>query len=1001
MAESVEPDHVPIATYRWQFRAAADAGHPGFGFDDAAGLVRYLDALGIGDAYASPLFRAREGSTHGYDVVDHGMIEPAFGGEEGFGRLAAELVSRGMGLLLDMVPNHMGIDDPRNRWWLDVLRHGEGSRYAGFFDIDWDPPAEANRHKVLMPVLGDYFGRILERQELRLVYDAGRFFVTYYKRRFPVAPATLPPILRLVLGKLGEAAGDAADDEARMELESLAAGLDRLPPPSDRSRERMRERYRESEVASRRLRELVASSPAVKAALDAAVAEYNGNMDDPRSFDLLEALLDAQSYRLAYWRVAGDEINYRRFFDINELAAIRVEEPAVFEAVHALTFKLLARGWVTGLRIDHPDGLFDPPTYFEDLQEGYRRALAEQAATEAVPAGQAASPAKADPSGTTRGKARHEPHAGCGRLYVLAEKILAHDEQLPPEWPVCGTTGYEYLNQVGGLLIAEGGAAEMRAVYDRFIGHRVAFRDVLYDGKRTILDFSMSSELHVLAGMLDRIADRRRESRDFTSGLLRRALREVIAAFGVYRTYVRPGDDEVRADDGQRVISAIRQARRKNPELPRAVFDFLAGVLLLQDPPGLTDEQREERRRFVLKLQQVTGPVMAKGLEDTAFYRYYPLAAFNEVGGEPDSDGVPPADLHADFVRRAAEEPFALSSSTTHDTKRGEDVRARLAVLSELPQAWEQAVGRWRYLNAGLKTELDGVSAPDPNEAYLIYQTLVGTWPSGGWGDGGPTAEYADRIVAYCEKAFREAKVNTSWLDPNAEYEEATAAFVRGILDPAKSADFQADMAGFVREVADAGYTNSLSALLIKATSPGVPDIYQGCELWDFRLVDPDNRRPVDYARRSELLKTLADRADADADGLARELVAAWPDERIKFHVTRRALRFRRENRDLYLHGDYVPVETGGSRSNHVFAFARRRGDSWAVTVVPRLTAQADRDSPGRIAGSWWADTTVAIPPDAPGRWRNVLTGRVAHFEGDARAADLLADFPVGLWESA
>jgi len=993
MTVSTEPDHVPIATYRLQLRAGQ------FTLDDAANLVPYLDALGIGDAYLSPFFQAREGSTHGYDVVDHGVVEPAFGGEEALGRLSEQLRPRGLGLLIDVVPNHMGIDDPHNLWWRDLLAHGEGSRYAGHFDIDWDPPVEANRHKVLLPVLGDYFGGVLERQELKIVYEGGRYWVAYYDRRFPVAPPSWPPVLRLMLEKLGL----PPDDAVRMEVESLITTLDRLPSASDRSPEKMRERYRESEVAARRLRDLAFYSGPVHAALDAAVADYNGVAGDPRSFDRLEALLDAQPYRLAFWRVAGDEINYRRFFDINELAAIRVEEPAVFEAVHALTFRLLAEGKVTGLRIDHPDGLFDPPTYFENLQTGYRKALAGTAPGNPAeaPAGQShpADPSAGDPANEyalMTGARRRSAAGTCGPLYVVAEKILAHDEKLDPAWPVCGTTGYEFLNRLNGLFVAEGGAEAIRGVYARFTGFQGPFSVVLYDGKRTILDFSMSSELHVLARMLTRIAGRRRESRDFTYGTIRRALREVIASFPVYRTYVRPGDDEVRDDDLRRVGYAIRLSRRRNPELPRAVFDFIRSVLLLEDPADVTEEQRAERRRFVLKLQQVTGPVMAKGLEDTAFYRYYPLASLNEVGGEPDANGVTPEELHRDFVHRAADEPFALSATTTHDTKRGEDIRARLNVLAEIPAEWEHAVGRWRYLNGALKADLDGAAAPDANEAYFIYQTLVGTWPGG----TSPAADYVDRIVAYCEKAFREAKLHTSWLDPDADYEKAVADFVRGVLDPAKSGDFLADLDGFVRRIADAGYLNGLAQALVKATAPGVPDFYQGCELWDFRLVDPDNRRPVNFGKRKELLAALADAASGPS-ALAGDLVDAWPDERIKLYLTWRTLRLRKERADLFLRGEYLPVEVTGARARHVFAFLRRREERSLLVAVPRLTVDATRKSPGRIAADWWGDTVLRLPDGSVPEWRSVLTGRATKAGEGLKASDLFADFPVGLWEAA
>ena len=977
------PDHVPLSTYRLQLRTES------FTLDDAAQQVSYLKQLGIGDAYLSPLFTAREGSMHGYDVVDHGTVEPNFGGEEALGRLAQELNQARMGLLLDCVPNHMGIDDPKNLWWEDVLRHGEGSRYASYFDIDWESSIGQLQHKVLLPILGDYFGKVLEQGDLKLSYDRGNFYVNYYQRKFPVTPAALPPVLRVVLDKLGDDFG--TDSEERMELESLVLALDRLPAPSERSRPRMRERYRESRVAAQRLRALTKENAAVRAALDAAISEYNGTPGDPTSFDRLEALLDAQAYRLAFWRVAGDEINYRRFFDINELAAIRVEEPAVFDAVHALIFRLLARGWVTGLRIDHPDGLFDPPKYFDNLQKGYRRALADRAAEQQ--AGQQQAGQQQAGQQQAVGTIANPLTVGNGTLYVVAEKILAHDERLDPQWPVCGTTGYEFMNQLNGLFVAENGAEAMRGVYERFIGRHEAFRDVLYEGKRVILNFSMSSELHVLSNMLHLIASRRRESRDFTEGTLRRVLREVVASFPVYRTYVRPNDNDLREEDHRRVQSAMRLARRRNPELPRAVFDFLASILLLKDPVGLTDDHRDERRRFVLKLQQVTGPVMAKGLEDTSFYRYYPLASLNEVGGEPNANGVMPAALHKEFQQRFDDEPFTLSATATHDTKRGEDMRARLNVLSEIPDRWEELIGQWRFMNAAHKTDLDGTFAPDPNETYLIWQTFVGTWPIG----EGVTETYTERLLAYFEKAFREAKVHTGWLDPDSDYEAAIAHFVRNALNGEQQGEFLATLDEFVKSIDAAGRLNSLSQVLVKATCPGVPDFYQGCELWDFHLVDPDNRQPVDYAHRRSLLDALGKQTQSDRLPMVREMVAQWPDERLKMYLTWQALQLRQQHPDLFLKGEYLPLEVTGERANHLFAFGRKHENLWSITAVPRLTADAPRSSPGQIASDWWGDTSVAIPPSAPQTWENRLTGETLELEGSVRATRLFAEFPVAL----
>lgn len=978
MSNLVKPDHIPISTYRVQLRA------DGFGFEDAASLVQYLNQLGIGCLYLSPLFRARSTSTHGYDVVDHGVVEPRFGGELGLTRLSDRLEQHGMGLLLDLVPNHMGIDDPHNQWWNDVLVHGEGSRFASYFDIDWDPPVETTRHSVLLPILGDYFGSVLERQELTLQYDKGRFWIAYYDRTFPVAPATWAPILRLMLSQCGL----PPDDPSRMELESIIVSLDRLPASSDRGTGAMRERYRESEVATRRLRELVYGSRMMQELLDEAVTQYNGVPGQPLSFDRLEQLLQSQSYRLAYWRVAGDEINYRRFFDINELAAIRVEKKEVFEAVHALSFRLLAEGRALGLRIDHPDGLFDPPRYFQNLQDGYRQMLARKAEqTDDTSEGE--TPHSNSPEVKTTSRTTRDDQS---ELYVVVEKILARDEHLDPDWPVHGTTGYEFLNAVNALFIAPGGANRMRQIYERFTGVYEPFRDVIYDSKRAILDFSMSSELNVLARMLARIAGRLRSSRDFTLGAIERALREVVASFAVYRTYIRPGEDEVRDEDRRRVQSAVRLARRHNPEMPKAIFDFLSGVLLLEDPIGLSDEQRDERRRFVLKLQQVTGPVMAKGLEDTAFYRYYPLASFNEVGGEPDSNELSPEELHRIFIYRRQVEPYALSATATHDMKRGEDVRARLNALSEVSEEWEEALGRWRYFNASYQTEIDGVLVPDPNETYLIYQTLIGTWPGGTQ----PTEEYVQRMIQYCEKAFREAKLHTSWLDPDSDYESAIFDFVRGILNPERSADFLSDLDQFTSHLVDAGYLNGLAQLLIKIAAPGVPDFYQGCECWDFRLVDPDNRGAVDFVHRQSLLENIQN-APSRAE-LAGHLLRQWPDESLKMFVTWTGLQLRERLPELFLDGEYLPLPVTGERKGNLFAFARRHETGYVLAMIPRLTHLAPQFSPGRIDPEWWEGTNIELPEDAPTQWRNLFTDRKLSIAAGVTLADWLSDFPLGFW---
>jgi (1->4)-alpha-D-glucan 1-alpha-D-glucosylmutase len=991
------PARIPSATYRLQFNASLRLA-------DARQLVGYLADLGISDVYASPLFRARESSAHGYDVVDHGTIDPAIGTQADFQSFAEELREQGLGLMMDVVPNHMGIDDPHNLWWQDVLENGPSSPYAKYFDIDWSPPKASLKDKVLLPFLGDQYGKVLENQELQLTYDGERLAIAYYDRRFPVAPRSWLVILRLVLEQVqGILTAEHAD---RMELESIMTALENLPLQTEREAARVQQRLREKEVVRRRLAALYAAGGPIHDALDRAVAEINGRRGEPHSFDRLEQLLGEQAYRLSYWRVASDEINYRRFFDINALAAIRVEDPEVFHAVHAMIFEFLKRGWVGALRIDHPDGLLDPQQYFTDLQRCYAEAVSAVAER----------PNDASPP----------------TLYLAVEKILARDEQLPPDWPVCGTTGYDFLNLLNGLFLDPRGIGHLREVYSRFTDHATAFADVLYQSKQTILSYSMASELYVLASQLVRISEQHRWSRDFTRSAIHRALREVIACFPVYRTYVRPSTQQVTLEDRRRILVAIRTAKRRNPQMSPAYFDFIAAVLLLEHPDGLSEEDRQQRLQFVQKFQQVTGPVMAKGLEDTAFYRWYPLASLNDVGGDPTLAGTSLEQFHRHNAQRLSAWPHTMLGTATHDTKRGEDVRARLNVLSEVPQPWRDAIGRWQGWNEPHRGEIDGAPVPDRNEEYLLYQTLVGTWPREP--SLSQQQDYVERIVHYMDKALKEAKLHTSWANPYEEYDRMVADFVRAILDRTKAPSFLRDLDAFVRSVADAGWINSLGQCVAKMCAPGCPDFYQGTELWDFHLVDPDNRGRVDFTRRRELLDQLQRCAERDLSALAAELLAVWPDERIKLFVMWRALRFRRERRELFTHGDYTAVPAEGPRGEHVCAFARQQGGSWALAIVPRLVAPLfrgestaaegvtpttvlsaaaaatnDRVPPlfgpdGRFA-CWWRGTSLQLPSQAPTIWHHEIVGAqyaatMSSTGATLDLAQLFGDFPVAILEA-
>ena len=941
--ESMSRFRIPVATYRLQLNGALR-------FVDVQTLVPYFHRLGLTDLYTSPFLKARRGSLHGYDVIDHTSINPEIGSEEALASLAKELTHYGMGLIADVVPNHMGIDDEANRWWWDVLENGPSSPYAKFFDIDWAPPKQDLANKVLLPILGDQYGKILENGEIQLLFEAGAFVITYYEHRFPVAPrssiAILEPACERVRAQLD------ADDPYLVELESIITSLRVLPTRTESDPERVRVRLREKEVAKRRLWELTEASETVRQTIDQTVAAINGRRGDPQSFNQLEALLAHQAYRLSYWRVATDEINYRRFFDINHLAAIRVEEPEVFEAVHGIILRLLGSGQVTGLRIDHPDGLFDPVQYFLDVQTACRRTLAP-------------SPAPAvERSEGTDGRA----------CYLVVEKILVREERLRPDWAVHGTTGYEFLNLVNGLFIDAAAERQFHELYARVTGQPFRFGDIAYQSKKLILDSTMSGELHVLARRLDRISEQHRWSRDFTLFTLQEALAEVIACFPVYRTYIRAAMNMVGDEDRHYILSALRTAKRRNPAMSESIFDFIASVLLLQDPEGINESQRAERRDFVMSFQQFTGPVMAKGIEDTAFYRVYPLASLNEVGGNPERFGVAVETFHRQNAERQANWPFAMLTTSTHDTKRSEDVRARIGVLSEMPRDWERAMQRWQALNHDKKAEVDGTEVPDANEEYLFYQTLVGAWPLQPMDE--PAHEhFVARLEGYMEKALKEAKLHTSWINPQDAYDQAVKRFVREVLRPGADNRFLDDFRRFQNRVAQAGMWNSLSQTLLKITAPGVPDVYQGNELWEFSLVDPDNRQPVDFGTRARLLEELQQREAKGLVSLLRDLVARRTDGRIKLYITYKALNFRRTHPDLFQSGTYQPLTVSGAQEHHVVAYAWHLEDRWALMAVPRFVITLSPASRPPVGKRLWKETQLHLPEGAPPHWQNVFTG--------------------------
>jgi (1->4)-alpha-D-glucan 1-alpha-D-glucosylmutase len=982
----------PESTYRLQF-------HAKFTFRDAAAIVPYLKELGITHVYASPYLKARKGSTHGYDIIDHRVINPEIGSPEDHDAFVAAVREHGLRLILDIVPNHMGVATTENAWWNDVLENGPSSPFAGYFDIAWNDTARPQlQQKVLLPVLGDPYGQVLESGQLKLLYDSGHFRISYYERWFPVAPRSYSLILGQRQDELEKQLGAESLDLA--EYQSILTAIKNLPDRTETGAERVNERHREKEVIKRRLGELTAKNGAIRGFIEENVATFNGTPGIPHSFDLLDELLSHQCYRLSFWRVALEEINYRRFFDVNELAAICVEREDVFSAIHQLIFLFIKDGKVDGLRVDHPDGLYDPREYFRRLQRHYLLTLARRSFESGGQRGEAEWPQVEAQLGTqidgvlsTSGEApRRWP------LFVVAEKILGANEPLPDDWEVSGAVGYEFIRAVTELFIDGKAESAFNRLYRELLPEFIPFADVLYRTKRLILNASLAAELNMLSIQLDRLAQKSRRSRDFTLNGLREALREIIACFPVYRSYI--SERGVSERDRQLVETAVRWAGSRNPMMNGSVLRFVGDMLLLKYPDGATEQDQAEQRRFVGKFQQLTSPVMAKGLEDTAFYRYHRLISLNEVGGVPEwpKDGL--ASLHRFNADRQAKWPYSLSPLSTHDTKRSEDVRARIHALSEMPREWSEAVQRWMNSNAANRPGLDGNPAPDDNEEYLIYQTLLGAWPTG---SSEASEEFINRIKAYLEKALREAKVHSSWLNPNAQYDGAVQEFVVRILSPERGRAFLDDFLPFQRRVAAVGAINSLAQTLLKLTAPGVADTYQGTELPDFSLVDPDNRRPVDYELRRKMLQDLRGRVESakgDLSGLARELSDGVEDGRAKLFVNWRVLQTRRQFPGLFGHGDYTPLTPSGAKANHLFAFARRLGGKTAVVAVPRLVLQLGQGQARVPLGAEiWGDTTVSLSPlKLESSMRNVFTGSQMKADcGEFSAAGLFAHFPVAL----
>jgi (1->4)-alpha-D-glucan 1-alpha-D-glucosylmutase len=957
------PAFVPLSTYRLQV-------HRGFPLTAASEIAPYLARLGVDTCYTSPYFTAAPNSTHGYDVCNHNEINPEVGGSDAHDRFSAALAAHAMHHIVDFVPNHMGVGTGSNAWWNDVLENGPSSPAAIFFDIDWHPVKAELQAKLLLPILGDQYGRVLERGELQLGFDGRAIVLRYFDQQLPFNPPLAARVYGMAAERLKTALGD--DHPSLNELLSIVTSLQNLPAYTTTDPERVAERHREKEVARARLERLVVEEPAVREAIEAATVQLNGRPGDDSSFDALHELLEAQVYRLSYWRTASHEINYRRFFDINTLAGLRIEQEEVFDATHQLLARLIRDRKVHGIRIDHPDGLFDPAKYFAMLQRLAGKSLA--------------APSDEPPSEVRR------------PLYVVAEKILSAGERLSSTWAVHGTTGYNFLNDLNGIFIDSSQARRMRRAYAKLTGHTEPFDDVLYESKRLIMGTAMASELSVLAHSLNRISEGNRRSRDFTLDALRDVITEVVACFPVYRTYV--DEHGWTAADRAVVERAIVRARRRNPAMESSLFDFFREVVLsreVQDdkgelPPGwerrvgyppVDEEEARERLGFAMKLQQYTGPVQAKGLEDTAFYRYNVLLSLNEVGGDAARFGRSVDEFHEVNATRANAWPFEMLATSTHDTKLGEDVRARINVLSEMPDEWGREVSRWMRIARSQRTLVDGEPAPDRVDEYRFYQALVGVCPADlGHQITAAPKELVARLSEYMIKSVKEAKVHTSWLTPNEPYELALRRFVERVLTGPTGSRLLAAVLPFQRRIATLGMINSLAQLTLKIGSPGVADFYQGTEFWDLNLVDPDNRRPVDFAGRAHAMDDVDGVLALDVDARAARIsdyMRSWTDGRIKLLVTAAGLRLRRDLPQVFLDGAYVPLHTEVTVPGGALGFARLSPDQRdaVIFVAPRLCRRlVTPDQPLPLGGDCWKTSRVVMPPELGDReFRDVVTG--------------------------
>ena len=924
--------NTPTATYRFQFS-------PSFGFQAAISVVSYLAELGISDVYASPIFKAVKGSLHGYDVVDPRCLNPELGGLSGFEALAEEVGRHNMGWIQDIVPNHMAMDS-ENRFLMDIFENGSCSKYFNFFDVDWDHPASSLNKRILAPFLGKFYGECLDDGEISLEYGPAGFKIVYYDLAFPLRIESYPSLFYNLSRLKKELAEENPDLVKLLGILHVSKTLSSCDDPEERSNR--------IELIQQTLWGLYNRNRPIKDFVDETLRNFNGEKGKAESFNLLDDLLSQQLFRLSFWKVAAEEINYRRFFCVNGLISLRVEDEHVLNQTHGLIFDLIERGIVTGLRIDHVDGLYDPTGY---LQKVRGRAL------------------------TT---------------YIIVEKILNFNEDLPPFWPVQGTTGYDFTNHVNELFCQKENERAFSRIYSSVTGLKSSYEDVVGHNKKLMIQEDMASDVHNLALRLKKISSRDRHGSDITLNALQRALTEVLAVFPVYRTYIR--QVAISEKDRKIILEAVDRARANFPALLHG-FTFVRRFLLLDFPDYVTEDEKRDWLHFAMRFQQLTGPVMAKGVEDTTLYGYNRLVSLNEVGGRPDHFGCSLEEFHDYNAKKRDLWPSSLNATATHDTKRGEDARARINVLSEMPDEWLKKLRTWIRMNRGKKKRVQGLAVPDRNDEYFLYQTLIGAWPF----SDAAYPEFVERIKRYIVKAVREAKIHTAWLKPDTEYEEAYVSFAEKILARSQANAFLEDIIPFCRRVSHYGMLNSLSQTLIKITSPGVPDFYQGTELWDLSLVDPDNRRPVDFEGRRAMLSDIREQDDADIGRLVRDLLSTKEDGRIKLFLIYRALRERKANREIFRSGEYLPLDSDGSFRSHVIVFARRYQRQWALVVAPRFLSRLIQEGDLPLGRQVWQDTEVIMPDGAPAAWRNAVTGEVLSADKALSVGDIFLSFPVAL----